>query len=83
MKHLLLVTAMVVIGPAAGRASGPAYPSAEELTKQAQIIKPSVAELKWERIPWLTDLAQAQRIAREERRPILLWVTGDDPLERC
>lgn len=46
-------------------------------------IKPTDAELRWQKIPWLTDLGQAQTVAREERRPILLWVTGDDPLERC
>ena len=31
----------------------------------------------------LTDLAEGQKRARAEGRPILLWVTGDDPLERC
>jgi hypothetical protein len=40
-------------------------------------------ELNWQRIPWLTDLPEAIRQARAEDRPILLWVAGDDPLDRC
>ena len=40
-------------------------------------------ELKWQQIPWLVDLPEAIRQAKAESRPILLWVSGDDPLERC
>jgi hypothetical protein len=29
------------------------------------------------------DLKKAQQTAQSEGRPIFLWVTGDDPLERC
>jgi hypothetical protein len=49
----------------------------------AEVVKPTAEELKWQRIPWVTDLAEGQRMAQQERRPIFLWVTGDDPLERC
>jgi hypothetical protein len=38
---------------------------------------------KWRQIPWLVDLPKAIRQARAEDRPILLFVSGDDPLERC
>ena len=58
-------------------------PAREELARRADIIKPSADELKWTRIPWVLDLAEGQRLARAEKRPIFLWVTGDDPLERC
>lgn len=58
-------------------------PTLSELTQRASIIKPTADELRWQRIPWLTDLAAAQQVARKEGRPLLLWVTGDDPLERC
>ena len=34
-------------------------------------------------IPWLVDLDQAIRQAKKEKRPILIWVSGDEPLERC
>jgi hypothetical protein len=46
-------------------------------------VKPTARELTWERIPWTLDLMDAQRMAKAEKRPIFLWATGDDPLERC
>ena len=55
----------------------------DALEKRAAVIKPSAEELRWQRIPWLLDLAEGERLARQEDRPIFLWVTGDDPLERC
>lgn len=39
--------------------------------------------LKWQQIPWLTDLREAVRQAKEEKRPLVLFVSGDDPLEKC
>ncbi len=44
---------------------------------------PHPGELKWQQIPWLTDLREAVRQARAEHRPVLLFVSGDDPLEKC
>jgi hypothetical protein len=39
---------------------------------------------KWrDAIPWTLDLEEGIRLAREEKRPILIWTSGDDPLERC
>jgi hypothetical protein len=40
-------------------------------------------DAKWRRIPWLLDLSEGIRLAKEEKRPLLLWTSGDDPLERC
>ena len=83
---LLLVPCLAV---AEGQTDSPASratqaaPAPEELARRAQVIKPSTEELKWTRIPWVLDLAEGQRLARAESRPIFLWVTGDDPLERC
>ncbi len=54
-----------------------------DLRARAALVKPTAAELKWQQIPWMLDLAQGQQVAKQERRPIFLWVTGDDPLERC
>ena len=58
-------------------------PSEQTLVRRAAAIKPAPAELRWQQIPWLTDLAEGQRLSQAEKRPIFLWVTGDDPLERC
>ena len=39
---------------------------------------------KWrDNIPWVLDLDESIRMAREEKRPLLIWTSGDDPLERC
>lgn len=53
------------------------------LAARAAVIKPTSEELAWLKIPWVLDLNTAKRTAQEEGRPIFLWVTGDDPLERC
>src|SRR4051812_38593871 len=48
------------------------------------IVKtPVPGELKWQEIPWLVELQDGLRLARDENRPLLLWVSGDDPLEKC
>ncbi len=60
-----------------------AMPAGDEVPRRAAAIKPSEKELTWLGIPWVTDLMEAQRLARDEKRPIFLWATGDDPLERC
>jgi hypothetical protein len=39
--------------------------------------------VKWLAIPWLLDLNEGIRAAKAEKRPVLIWVSGDDPLERC
>lgn len=39
---------------------------------------------KWrDAIPWLLDLGAGIRLAKAEKRPLLIWTSGDDPLERC
>ena len=55
----------------------------DDLARRADIIKPKPGEYKWQQIPWIVDLGEGIRLAREEKRPLLLWVSGDDPLERC
>jgi hypothetical protein len=47
------------------------------------VTTPHPGELKWQQIPWLTDLQEGIREAKAERRPLLLFVSGDDPLEKC
>lgn len=50
----------------------------------AYVTKPLwPGELGYRQIPWLVDLNEGLRVAREEKRPVLLWTSGDDPLDRC
>ena len=70
MKALILLLAL-------------AAQAADGLATRAAAVKPTAKELTWLGIPWVLNLAEARRMAREEKRPIFLWATGDDPLERC
>ena len=70
MIHLILLTSLAV-------------GVNDDLEAKASAIKPAPRELTWLGVPWILNLAEAQKMAREEKRPIFLWVAGDDPLERC
>ena len=55
-----------------------------DAARMYRIVKtPHPGELKWQQIPWQTDLREALRQAKTEGRPLLLFVSGDDPLEKC
>jgi hypothetical protein len=51
--------------------------------KQMDALRPGAHLLKWQQIPWTTDLKQGLEMARKENRPLLLWGSDDDPLDRC
>ncbi len=56
----------------------------ETAAKYYAAIKPRPEEQRWRRIPWLTDLSVAIRVAKEEHRPLLIWTSQQShPLERC
>jgi hypothetical protein len=71
---------------AESRPNGP-HPDVSLLPKAAAqlyadtILFPRPA--KWLEIPWLVDLGEGIRTAKAENRPVVIWVSGDDPLERC
>jgi hypothetical protein len=83
MRTAFPLTAVLLTAGAALAAPVADEPSPEILARRAAVIKPSADEVRWRQIPWLTDLGRAQELARKEGRPIFLWATGDDPLERC
>ena len=58
-------------------------PCLEELARLAAIVKPKPDEEKWQLIPWITDVHGGQRIASNEKRPILLWTILGEPLDEC
>ena len=84
LAPLLLASAAAL---AAGDSARP-NPGAERLPADAArmygfVTTPHPGELKWQQIPWLTDLRDGIRQAKAERRPLVLFVSGDDPLEKC
>jgi hypothetical protein len=63
-------------------AGGPRLsPAAAAVARYVKARRPG--ELNWQKIPWLADLPEAFRQAKAENRPVLLWATDDDPLDRC
>ena len=52
-----------------------------ELRKKADVVRATADELKFMRIPWVTDLFQGFRLAEEEKRPVFLYLITGDPLE--
>ena len=69
--------------PVAREADPPPGLPAEAARMYGWVKTPRPGELWWQQIPWLTDLQAAIRLAEAEKRPLLLFVSGDDPLEKC
>src|SRR5947208_11766783 len=90
LAPLIMTTAGAIAAGADIPAGQPAdrNPGADHLPGNAArmygfVQTPHPGELKWQQIPWLTDLREAVRLARAESRPLVLFVSGDDPLEKC
>jgi hypothetical protein len=59
-----------------------AQPQENDLLQRAAVIKPRPEEVRWQKVPWVVDLVEGQRLAKAEKRPIFLWATVGT-LERC
>lgn len=44
------------------------------------LMQPTTEELKWQQIPWQTNLWDARRKAAETGKPIYLWEMDGHPL---
>lgn len=75
--------AILLVATSAARGADTLETYADTLRARAGELKQSPAQLRWQQIPWLTDLNEGLRLARQEQRPLLLWLSGDDPLGRC
>jgi hypothetical protein len=43
-------------------------------------IRPKPDEMRWQEIPWQTDLWEARRLASSQDKPIFLWAMNGNPL---
>ena len=43
-------------------------------------VGPRPEEVRWQSIPWQTDLWEARRLAIQQGKPIFLWVMNGSPL---
>lgn len=57
-------------------------PVIDATTYRAQLaqVRPRPDEVRWQAIPWQTDLWQARRLAIAEHKPIFLWAMNGNPL---
>ena len=78
---ILLTTGLALIAGQPPTAPSELPFSAARMYSIVKKVRPG--ELKWQEIPWLVDLQEGLRLANAEKRPLLLWVSGDDPLEKC
>ena len=72
---------------AAARADEP-VPELAAMLKKVAPYRPTAGELAWREIPWHADPAAALKQARDEKRPLFVWLAGGrdrdgTPLERC
>ncbi len=54
-----------------------------DLATRAAAIRPTAAETKYKRIPWVTDVFQGFEMAKVENRPVFIYIITGDPLEDC
>jgi len=84
----LLCVAVLVIPARHLPAQAPAVekkplPNPAELADLATTIRPPAAANKWQQVPWLGDVNEGRKLAREERRPLFLWTVFGEPLDEC
>lgn len=58
-------------------------PSPKSFSRMADAVRATEAELKFTQIPWETDLFEGFRLAKEERRPVFLYMITGNPLDDC
>lgn len=88
MHILIQAIAGCLFGVAIALAQPPSKPSLAQLEKRAATLLPTKEQLRYQEIPWIHDLAEAQKVAQAEKRPIFLWGYGgrgrpDNGLEGC
>lgn len=81
-----MLTLWMLILTADNLAAAP--PTFGQLEARAAGLLPTKEQLRFQDIPWVQDLAEAQAVARRENRPIFLWGYGgrgrpDNGLEGC
>lgn len=81
MKPYVLALSGAVL--VAGAACWAGEANEAKIWKRLAESRPPAEALRWQKIPWLTDLDEGVRLAKAEKRPLLIWASGDDPLERC
>ena len=87
LSAALFLSLMTTLAVRAESRPGGTHPDVVRLPKDAAQLYADATlfprSTKWLDSPWLLDLNEGIRVATAENRPVLIWVSGDDPLERC
>ncbi len=54
-----------------------------ELRDTANRVRATAEEMNFTKIPWVMDLFEGFRLAKEENRPVFLYMITGDPLDDC
>jgi hypothetical protein len=54
-----------------------------KLRKQADAVRATAAQTNYTKIPWVTDIFEGFRLAKEEKRPAFFYMITGDPLGDC
>ena len=78
--NLLTFTAimMLVVNPTLLAGEGQS-----KLRKQADAVRATAAETNYTKIPWITDIFEGFRLAKQEKRPVFFYMITGDPLGDC
>ena len=83
MKPIITAFGLAGLFTLAAAAGDPTTAERDALNRMAKLVRLDEAVMRWREIPWYTDAIEGLKAAREEKRPVLLFVTGDEPLARC
>lgn len=84
MRYTRLAIILVTAGLAGclGSSKPSALPALDATSAAAwrAYVQPTPHELRWQQIPWLPSFADGLAAARDQDRPLLLWVMNGHPL---
>jgi hypothetical protein len=61
-------------------ATRPLSPDERSFREVLSFVSPRPEEVRWEEIPWQTDLWEARRVALEVGKPIFAWMMNGSVL---
>ncbi len=70
----------MVISTAGTVANEAPTPNRENFRELLAAIRPTPDEVRWQDIPWQTDLRTACQLAAEQGKPVFLWTMNGNPL---
>lgn len=74
---------MTAVHDATRRTEGPqaaAASSAPAFRETLSLVLPRAEEVRWQEIPWQTDIWDARRVAIQEGKPIFAWMMNGSVL---